>query len=231
MPSSGCHRLSPAQRPLPRLEPYFRFGNGSEFQSAGSALHSDIRHHGGPLNTSDFTTRRFPTMPSIPFSMAAGHGLVPKCESNGLGWCFRIRSTDSRAGGAPYTEWEPPCRTAGMARVEAALLVADGPMSPRRIAQVARLSDSAQARRTIEQLNVAYDHSDCAYRVERVAGGLRLLTRPEYAVWLDRLHQRQASLRLSAAAMETLTIVAYRQPLTRADVEAAHGTRTDSNYR
>jgi segregation and condensation protein B len=58
-----------------------------------------------------------------------------------------------------------------------------------------------------------------------VATGYQLLTRPEYAPWLDKLHQRQTELKLSPPALETLTVVAYRQPLTRADIEAVRGVQ------
>jgi segregation and condensation protein B len=110
-----------------------------------------------------------------------------------------------------------------MARVEAALLVADGALSTRKLAQFAMLADAAEARTLIDQLNVAYDQSRSAYRIERVATGYQMLTRPKFAPWLDKLHERQARLKLSAPAMETLAIVAYRQPITRADVEAVRG--------
>jgi segregation and condensation protein B len=53
-----------------------------------------------------------------------------------------------------------------------------------------------------------------------------LLTRPEFAVWLDRLHNRQLQLKLSTPALETLSIVAYRQPITRADIEAIRGVQS-----
>ena len=55
--------------------------------------------------------------------------------------------------------------------------------------------------------------------------GYQLLTRPPFSPWLDKLHQRQNELKLSSPAMETLTIVAYQQPITRADVEAVRGVQ------
>lgn len=117
-------------------------------------------------------------------------------------------------------------RPAAAARVEAVLMVADGPLTPRRIAQHAMLPDAADAKRAIEWLNAAYDRDGTAFRVERIAAGYRLLTRPELATWLDRLHRRADRLKLSPPALETLTIVAYRQPCTRADVEAVRGVQS-----
>lgn len=116
-------------------------------------------------------------------------------------------------------------RTQKMARVEAALLVADGPTSPRKLVQFATLADGGEATALIDALNNAYDLSGSPFRIERVATGYQMLTRPEFAHWLGRLHQRQADLKLTPAALETLTILAYRQPLTRADLEAVRGVQ------
>ncbi len=116
---------------------------------------------------------------------------------------------------------DPVClRSAKMARVEAALLVSDGPLTARRLMQLATLADVAEARRLIDRLNLAYDRDGTAFRIERVASGYRLLTRPLFAFWLGKLHHRQAELKLSPPALETLAIVAYRQPMTRAEVES-----------
>lgn len=116
-------------------------------------------------------------------------------------------------------------RTPKMARLEAVLLVADSALPPRRLAQLATLADATEARTLINRLNDAYDQCGTPFRVERVAAGYRLFTRLEYALWLGKLHQRQADWQLSPPALETLTIVAYRQPLTRADIEAIRGVQ------
>ncbi len=147
----------------------------------------------------------------------------------GVEWLFRIRrhqaQGDFGAGKTPFR------RTAAMARLEAALLVADGPLSVRRLVQCAMLADVPETRKLIDQLNLAYDQTRSVFRIERVATGYRLLTRPKFAAWLDRLHQRQAELRLSPPAMETLCIIAYRQPVTRADIEAVRGVQSSEMIR
>jgi segregation and condensation protein B len=72
-------------------------------------------------------------------------------------------------------------------------------------------------------LNNLYDASGRAFRVEEVAGGFQLLSRKRFARWLRRLTHTPSELRLSAPAMETLAVVAYRQPVLRADIEAIRG--------
>lgn len=117
-------------------------------------------------------------------------------------------------------------RSRKLARLEAVLFVAEGALSARKLAQFATLADFKEAEELIEQLNASYELSRTSFRVECVAGGYRLLTQPQFAVWLDKLHDRQAEVQLSPPAMETLTIVAYRQPVTRADVEAVRGVQS-----
>jgi segregation and condensation protein B len=112
-----------------------------------------------------------------------------------------------------------------MARLEAVLLVGDTPLSPRRLAQLAMLTDATEARTLINRLNAAFEQSGTPFRVERVAAGFRLFTLPQFAFWLGKLHHRDAELRLSPPSMETLTIIAYRQPITRADIEAIRGVQ------
>jgi len=113
-----------------------------------------------------------------------------------------------------------------LALVEAALLAADEPLTLRRLAAVAGLADSAEARRLVERLQNLYDRDGTAFQVEELAGGFQLLTRPAYHPWLARLRRSGAELRLTAPARETLAIVAYRQPITRADVEAIRGVQS-----
>jgi segregation and condensation protein B len=116
-------------------------------------------------------------------------------------------------------------RTKKSARLEAVLFVSDGALSTRRLAQLAMLADSGEALQIIHELNAAYDREGSAFRIERAANGYLLLTRPEFSRWLSRLHQRQNEIKLSPPALETLTVIAYRQPVTRADIEALRGVQ------
>lgn len=137
---------------------------------------------------------------------------------------FRFRrGTDESAGPKSIDLSADGVRTRKAARVEAVLFVSDSALSGRRLAQLATLADSSEAIRIIEQLNVAYDREGSAFRIERAANGYLLLTRPIFARWLGRLHQRQSEMKLSPPALETLTVVAYRQPITRADIEVLRG--------
>ncbi|MCB2027171.1 MAG: SMC-Scp complex subunit ScpB, partial [Ottowia sp.] len=117
-------------------------------------------------------------------------------------------------------------RSPKSARIEAALLVAGQPLSARKLAQFAAIADVREVQELVNQLNSSYERTDSTFRIERVASGYQLLTLPRFAPWLDRLHHRQQHLKLSPPMMETLAIVAYRQPVTRADVEAVRGVQS-----
>jgi segregation and condensation protein B len=141
-------------------------------------------------------------------------------------WLRAWRRRRAETGDIPAATLGVETRSPKQARLEAALFVADGPLAPRKLAQVASLADSSEVRFLLDQLNASYDRTRSPFRVELLATGYRLLTRARFAPWLDRLHQRQAHLRLSSPMLETLAVVAYRQPITRADVEAVRGVQS-----
>jgi segregation and condensation protein B len=116
-------------------------------------------------------------------------------------------------------------RDARLAAIEAALFAADEPLTPRRLAQVVDLSDVGETRRLLRQLRTLYEEGGSAFQLEEIAGGYQLLTRPEFHPWLARLRRAGNELRLSGPARETLAIVAYRQPIGRADIESIRGVQ------
>jgi len=87
------------------------------------------------------------------------------------------------------------------------------------------LADGNEARSLVRKLNRMYDKEGCAFRAVDVAGGFQLMSRPKFAAWLRRLHVSSEEVRLSAPAIETLAVVAYRQPVLRAEVEAVRGVQ------
>jgi segregation and condensation protein B len=112
-----------------------------------------------------------------------------------------------------------------LARVEAVLFLAREPLSTRKIGQLAGLPDGTAARTAVRQLNRLYDAGGSPFRAEELAGGFQLLTRPMFGPWLRRLLQSPVETRLSSPAMETLCVVAYRQPVLRAEIEAIRGVQ------
>ena len=112
-----------------------------------------------------------------------------------------------------------------IARVEAVLFLSREPLSSRKLAQLANLADGTEARTLVRRLEKRYLERGYAFRVEEIAGGFQLLTRPPFSRWVRRLQQSPVQVRLSGPAMETLAVVAYRQPVMRAEVEAIRGVQ------
>ncbi|KKK76351.1 hypothetical protein LCGC14_2864530, partial [marine sediment metagenome] len=119
----------------------------------------------------------------------------------------------------------PVARSTRLARLEAVLFLSGGPQGSRKLAELACLEDGTRARTLVGALNRLYDTQGSAFRVEEVAGGFQLMTRPKFAPWLRRLHNATVEVRLSAPTMETLAVVAYRQPVLRAEIEAVRGVQ------
>ena len=119
----------------------------------------------------------------------------------------------------------PTARTERLARLEAVLFLAREPLGSRKLAEYADLADGTQARTLVRKLNRLYDTEGCAFRVVEVAGGFQLVSRPQFASYLRRVHGPTAEVRLSAPAMETLSVVAYRQPVLRVVVESIRGVQ------
>lgn len=113
------------------------------------------------------------------------------------------------------------------ALVEAALLSVERPLTAGKIAEAlalgAEVDGPGQIERAVRALNEQYEATGRAFRIERVAGGFRVMTLPRFAPVVSRLRAAREAGRLSRPAVETLAIVAYRQPITRADLEAIRG--------
>jgi segregation and condensation protein B len=112
------------------------------------------------------------------------------------------------------------------ARIEALLIATDRPLPEARIAELLGLPGRSAAntiRAAIDQLNADYEAGGRSFRARRLAGGWQILTEPAFGELLGRLSRDRQQSHLTAAAMETLAIVAYRQPIMRAEIEAIRG--------
>jgi segregation and condensation protein B len=118
---------------------------------------------------------------------------------------------------------DPLGRDKTLAMLEAVLLIADEPLPIRKLVQAAGIADATAARKLLKRLQQLYDDDGSAFELEELAGGFQLMTRPEYHRWLTSVRRSQQDLRLTGPGRETLAIIAYRQPIMRADIEAIRG--------
>ncbi len=116
------------------------------------------------------------------------------------------------------------------AALESILLVVDEPVAEMQLAQILEVSTERVAR-ALEDLSARYTAAGSGIDLRRAAGGWRLYTRPEFAPYVERFVLDGQSVRLTQAALETLAVVAYKQPVTRSRISAIRGVNCDGVMR
>lgn len=107
--------------------------------------------------------------------------------------------------------------------IEALLFASDAPLTAADLACADESLDEDVVDAAVQALRVEYDRTGRAFQIVEIAGGYQLLTRPDYAPYLERFGTVPQSGKLSGAALEVLAIIAYRQPIGRAEVEEIRG--------
>jgi segregation and condensation protein B len=115
--------------------------------------------------------------------------------------------------------------------IEAVLLTSDKPVPGAKLSDMVGGIGAKAVEQAVASLNEVYQSTGRSFRIESVAGGWQILTQPEYADTLARMHRSREQTRLSPAAMETLAIIAYKQPILRADIEAIRGVASGEMIR
>jgi segregation and condensation protein B len=106
--------------------------------------------------------------------------------------------------------------------IESLLFVADEPLTVERLRGIIETADGKQIRSALQALADEYEQRGGGFLLREVAGGWQMRSRPEYHEWIKRMLQPSPQ-RLSRAALETLALIAYRQPIIRADIEHVRG--------
>ncbi len=115
--------------------------------------------------------------------------------------------------------------------LEALLFSADEPLTLEKISGVLSLVSPDEIKVVIDQLNQKYDDNGHSFRIREIGGGFQVYTLPEYALWIENLWEKTRWQRLSRAALETLAIVAYRQPIVKAQIDKIRGVLSDGTLR
>jgi segregation and condensation protein B len=111
------------------------------------------------------------------------------------------------------------------AAIEALLFAAGEPLSVKRIATALGAEDPKAVRQMLNELKQEYDDQGRGFALEEIAGGFQLLSRPQYAECVAKLEQSREQTKFSQAALETLAIIAYKQPVGRAEIENVRGVQ------
>ncbi|MEW6544218.1 MAG: SMC-Scp complex subunit ScpB [Nitrospirota bacterium] len=133
-------------------------------------------------------------------------------------------------------EGEPEARPAVEERemcaiLEALLFVSQGPLTVERMASVLEGVPKAELRQALKRMQEEYEAAGRSLQLVEIAGGFQLVTRPDYAPWIKRLEKAKAAPKLSRSAMESLAIIAYKQPIVRSEIEHIRGVETSGVIR
>lgn len=112
--------------------------------------------------------------------------------------------------------------------VEATLFASQTPLTPKELSRADESLDVVRVREALDHLRARYESDDRAFQVYQLGDGFQILTRPEFAPYLERFDSVPRPPTLSRAALETLSIVAYRQPIGRIELEEIRGVASAS---
>lgn len=110
--------------------------------------------------------------------------------------------------------------------VEALLFISDQPLTLERMAEVTDV-EKEEIKQAVDELSNEYRRADRGFQIREVAGGYRMYSHPAYAQYIEKLILSYDHRRLSQAALETLSIVAYKQPVTKVDIAAVRGVNSE----
>jgi len=110
--------------------------------------------------------------------------------------------------------------------IEALLFVSEKPLTTESLKQALGGPDEKKIEETINELREDYKRNERSFGIAELAGGYQIITKPEFAPWINKLFKRDDS-KLSNPSLETLAIIAYRQPLTRSEIEKVRGVNVE----
>ncbi len=111
--------------------------------------------------------------------------------------------------------------------IEAIIFASPEPITDRRIRECIEGSEDYDIDSKVNELNGEYEKNGRSFRIIKVAGGYQMTTLPDYELWVRRVFVARGRLRLSPQALETLSIVAYRQPVSKPTMESIRGINCD----
>jgi segregation and condensation protein B len=111
--------------------------------------------------------------------------------------------------------------------IEALIFASEAPLPIAKIREIIPALSPKQITMVIEYLNEQYHQGGRSYEIREIAGGYQMFTLPEFAAFIDKLYQEKQQSRLTQKSLETLAIVAYKQPVTRHEIEEIRGVNVD----
>jgi segregation and condensation protein B len=111
--------------------------------------------------------------------------------------------------------------------VEALIMASPEPLEAKRIIESGADLTPAKVANAVMELNARYESTGSSFRIREIAGGYQYYILPDFARFVDQLFTRHRKMRLTRAALETLAIIAYKQPVTKVDIDHIRGVESD----
>jgi len=111
--------------------------------------------------------------------------------------------------------------------VESLIFASDIPIPASQIKALVEEAKDSEIRKAVDALNLEYSQTNRAFSIVQVAGGFQMVTRENYAPWIRKLFLKRITARLSQAALEALAVIAFRQPVSKPEIEAIRGVNSD----
>lgn len=120
--------------------------------------------------------------------------------------------------------------------IEALFFATDEPLTIRQVIEIFNILEEGERPRrisdeiilsSIEELNREYDQTGRSMRIVKIAGGYQFATLPQFGIWLGKMVKEKSRRKLSVSALETLAVIAYKQPVTKPEIEAIRGVNAD----
>ena len=115
--------------------------------------------------------------------------------------------------------------------IEALIFASDVPLPSKKIKDIISEIGEREIKKSIARINERYQETNSAFEIVEVAGGYQIVTRPDFAGWIRKLYISRTKNRLTQRALETLAIIAYKQPITKTEVESIRGVSADTVIR
>ena len=112
--------------------------------------------------------------------------------------------------------------------VEALIFASDLPLASKKIKEVLEKNSEKEIKKAISSIKKKYEENGSPLDIVEVAGGFQIVTREDYTKWIKQLYRSRSVSRLTQRALETLAIIAYKQPITKQEVEAIRGVNSDA---
>jgi len=111
--------------------------------------------------------------------------------------------------------------------VEALIFASDSPVSENRIKNIVEELSLSKIQKIVEELNADYEERQNAFQISHIGGGYLFVTRPQFSKYIRKYYKGRSKSRLSRAGLETLAIVAFKQPISRPEIDAIRGVNSD----